>query len=785
MVGQTVSHYRVLEKLGQGGMGVVYKARDTHLDRFVALKVLPPERVSDPERKRRFVQEAKAASALNHPNIITIYDISSDRGVDFIAMEYVPGKTLDQLIGRKGLPVGEALKYAVQIADALARAHGAGIVHRDLKPSNIMVDEHGQVKVLDFGLAKLIETAPSGEDEPTRTIQAQTEEGSIVGTVAYMSPEQAQGLKVDARSDIFSFGAVLYEMLSGRRAFQGDTKLSTLTAILREEPKPLSDTVKGLPAELERIVTKALVKAPGDRYQHTDDLLVDLKGALKRLETVVPPQPQRTRPLKLWPALVAALALGLLVAGYYLFRERPSGRKTLSSIAVLPLENLSGDTAQEWFSDGMTESLIAELSKIKALKVISRTSVMRFKKTRKPLKDIARELDVEAIIEGSALLVKDRVRITAQLIEASTDRHLWAESYERDLRDVLSLQQQVAQAIAREIQVTLTPQEQTRLASARPVNPEVYTDCLKGRYYTMQYTQEGIQKGFEYLNQAIRMDPGFAPAFAWLASAYNIAADWYMPSMEAMLKANALALKAVELDEMVSEGHGALARVHMAYDWDWAGAEREFQRAIQLNPGDQWSRSGYGWLLFALKRFDESLKELRRAQELDPLSPAVNWNLGMGLHSARQYHRALEQLRTAIELDPSSFFGHALLGMTYEQQGELGKAIAEFRKARELNDIPWTRAYLGHGYAAAGDRVEALKIIAGLKEDSRRLVVAPYDVALVYAGLGEKDQALAWLEKAYQVRSYFLYWLQIDPRLDGLRSDPRFQDLLRRMNFPQ
>jgi TolB-like protein/Tfp pilus assembly protein PilF len=605
-----------------------------------------------------------------------------------------------------------------------------------------------------------------------------------VGTIAYMSPEQAQGLKADARSDIFSFGAVLYEMLSGRRAFQGETKLSTLSAILREEPKPVSDTVKGVPAELDRIVTKALVKAPSDRYQHTDDLLVDLKGALKRLETV-PPRPARRRRLKLWPVLAAALTLVLAVVGFYLARERQAGRKTLSSIAVLPLENMSGDAGQEWFSDGMTEALIAELSKIQALKVISRTSVMQYKKARKPLKQIARELEVEAVVEGSALLVKDRVRITAQLIEASTDRHLWAESYERDLRDVLSLQQEVAQAIAREIQVKLTPQEQAHLAGARPVNPEVYTDCLKGRYYTMQYTQEGIQKGFEYLNQAIRMDPGFAPAYAWLAVAYNTAADSYMPSMEAGLKAKALTLKAVELDEMVYEGHGALAWVHMAYDWDWAGAEREFQRAIQLNPGNQWSHSDYGFLLLALKRFDESLKELRRAQELDPLSPAVNWNLGMGLHSARQYHGALEQLRTAIELDPSSFFGHALLGMTYEQQGELGKAIAEFRKARELNDIPWTRAYLGHGYAAAGDRVEALKIIAGLKEDSRRLVVAPYDVALVYAGLGEKDQALAWLEKAYQVRSSFLYCLQIDARLDSLHSDPRFQDLVRRMKFPQ
>jgi TolB-like protein/Flp pilus assembly protein TadD len=512
---------------------------------------------------------------------------------------------------------------------------------------------------------------------------------------------------------------------------------------------------------------------------------VDLKSALKRLEAVPPPQPQRTRRLKLWPVVAAALALGLLVAGFYLTRQRPSGRKTLSSIAVLPLENMSGDAGQEWFSDGMTEALIAELSKIRALKVISRTSVMRFKKTRKPLKDIARELDVEAIIEGSALLVKDRVRITAQLIEASTDRHLWAESYERDLRDVLSLQRGVAQAIAREIQVTLTPQEQARLASARPVNPEVYTLYIKGTYHMMQYTQEALQKAFECLNQAIRMDPSFAPAYAALASVYDASADWYMPSMEAGPKAKALALKAVEIDETAAESHWALAWVHLFYDWDWAGTEREFKLAIQLNPGDVTSHSGYGWYLLVVKRFDESLTEAKRAQELDPLSPQVNTNLGMALHYARQYDRAIEQLRMAMELDPSSFFAHAHLGMAYEQKGELDKAMVEFRRARELNDIPWTRAYLGHAYALAGHRAEALKVVAGLKEDSKRLVVAPYDVAVVYAGLGDKDQALAWLERAYQVHNSWLALVQVDPRYDGLRSDPRFQDLLRRMNFPQ
>jgi tetratricopeptide (TPR) repeat protein len=343
----------------------------------------------------------------------------------------------------------------------------------------------------------------------------------------------------------------------------------------------------------------------------------------------------------------------------------------------------------------------------------------------------------------------------------------------------------VAQAIAREIQVTLTPQEQTRLASARPVNPEVYTLCTKGVYYMRQYTPEALQKAFAYLNQAIRMDPGFAPAYAALASAHGIAADWYMPSMEAGPKAKALASKAVEIDEAASEGHCALAWVHMFYDWDWAGAEREFKRAIQLNSGSVESHSGYGWYLLAMKRFDESLTELKRTQELDPLSPQVYSDLGMGLHYARQCDRAIEQLRTAIEFDPASFWAHAHLGMAYEQKGELDKAMAEFRRARELNDIPWTRAYLGHAYALAGHRAEALKVVAGLKEDSKRLVVAPYDVALVYAGLGDKDQALAWLEKAYQARSWFMAWVQVDPRLDGLRSDPRFQDLLRRMNFPQ
>jgi serine/threonine-protein kinase len=813
MVGKTISHYRVIEKLGSGGMGVVYKAEDMKLGRMVALKVLPPERVADPNRRRRFIQEARAASALNHPNIITIHDIDEAEGVHFIAMEYVAGKTLDRLMAGRGLRLNEALKYAVQMAAALTKAHSAGIVHRDLKPTNVMVTDDGLVKVLDFGLAKLTEAVPTGEAETVATVGPVTEEGTVVGTVGYMSPEQAEGKPVDARSDIFSFGSVLYEMLTGQRAFRGETKASTIAAILREEPKPLSQVVEGLPREVERLVKRCLRKDPAHRVQHMDDLKVALEelkeesdsgglaeaplvGAVPRLreraqEGSLPrrgrvPLPYIAGGILATLAVVLALAVGLNVAK---LRDRLLGVAApprIESLAVLPLENLSRDPEQEYFADGMTDALIAELGQIGSLRVISRTSAMRYKKTDKPLPQIARELNVDALIEGSVLRSGDRVRVTAQLIGAVPERHLWARSYERDLRDVLTLQSEVAQAIANEIRIKVTPQVQARLARARPVSPEAHEAYLKGLYYRNLRTEDGLKKSIDSLQQAIEKDPGYALAYVGLADSYSVLTSWgLMAPREAYPRAKAAALKALELDETLAEAHASLGVVSNEYDWDWVGAEKEFKRAIELNPGYAFARHAYAEYLSQMGRHNEAIAEIKRAQELDPLSLAINAIVGYVFFHARRYDEAIAQYRSTLELNAGFYPAHLFLGWAYEQQKLYDEAISEYRKAIALEQgSPRVAAYLALGYAAAGKRTEALKIISNLRQLSKQRYVSPYGIAQVYTALGDFDQAFAWLEKAYEERPYELLYLKVDPRNDPLRSDPRFQDLLRRMNFP-
>jgi TolB-like protein/cytochrome c-type biogenesis protein CcmH/NrfG/predicted Ser/Thr protein kinase len=813
-VGSTVSHYRILEKLGAGGMGVVYKAEDTRLGRTVALKVLPPERVADPDRKRRFVQEARAASALNHPNIITIYDIDEVEGVHFIAMEYVDGETLDRLIAHHGLPVEKTLAYAVEMAAALAKAHSAGIVHRDLKPTNVMVTNEGLVKILDFGLAKLTEAAPAGESETVATAGPRTEEGMILGTVGYMSPEQAEGKPVDARSDIFSFGSVLYEMLAGRRAFHGETNVSTIAAILREEPKPLSQVSDGLPHEVERLVKRCLRKDRQHRFQHMDDVKVALEELKEESDSgeLIPPAGtdrgvrraegtglgaliRRRRFVAIAAAAavaaVVALLLALNVGGLRNRVLRGGGMiqqsaPRIQSLAVLPLENLSHDPEQEYFADGMTDALIAELGQIGSLRVISRTSVMRYKGTDKPLPQIARELNVDALVEGSVLRAGDRIRITAQLIGAVPERHLWARSYERDLRDALSLQGEVARTIASEVKANVTPDVQARLARARPVNPEAHQLYLLGRFYWNKRTEEGFKKAIDYFQRAIEIDPGYAPAYAGLADSYILLSNGgILPAKEGIPKGKAAAQKALEIDESLAEAHTSLAFARTEYDWDWAGAEREFKRAIELNPNYATAHHWYGDYLSDMRRHAEAIAELQRAQQLDPLSPQISGCLGGRYYAARQYQEAIRRLQNAVSLFPDSISAHAWLGAAYRANGMYPEAIDTYQKMRSLSGASTAEvAALGQAYAKGGIRGYDLWELQRLREESRHRYVKPAAFAFAYAALGEKDQAFSYLEKAYENRDSELTRLQTNPRLDPLRSDPRFQDLLRRMNFP-
>jgi TolB-like protein/Tfp pilus assembly protein PilF len=800
MLGKVISHYRIVEKLGGGGMGVVYKAEDTTLGRQVALKFLPEEWSKDRQALERFKREARAAAALNHPNICTIYEIGEHEGQPFLVMELLEGETLEQRVSVKPLKVNEILELAIPIALALEAAHTKGIVHRDIKPANIFVTQEGGVKILDFGLAKVARAGGLSTVGGMST-ESLTAPGVVAGTVQYMSPEQALGEPVDARTDLFSFGSVLFEMATGRVPFAGSTLGETIAHILHSQPEAMARLNSEVPAELERITLKCLEKKPQERYQSAKELRVDLQRLKREADSVQEgltaglAMPKRGRPglLLRKRGMVATVgAAVILVAAVFIarnvggLRDRllgPVGPPRIESLAVLPLENLMGDPQQEYFVDGMTEELIADLSQVSALRVISRTSVMQYKGSKKLLPQIARELKVDGVIEGSVLRSGDHVRVTAQLIQAATDTHLWARSYERDLRDVLALQDEVARAIADEIRVKLTPQEQTRLGRARPVNPETYEAYLKGMFYLYKKTPEGFAKGLALLQQATEKDPADPLPYAGLALAYPIiyhGPGGTIPPREGFPRARAAALKALELDESSAQAHLALAAIKLYFDWDWTGTEKEFRLALELNPNLPEAHTHYGWYLRLFGRNEEGVAEQKKAVELDPLSPFYTAMMGWMFWDLRQPDKAIEEARKALDIDPNSPDALYVLGGAYGDKGMFDQAIAAHKKLATVN--PNWKYGLAETYAQAGRKDDALKLVAEMeREDYSKFGL---EISGIQTILGNKEETFRALEAAYEYHHIFLPWTVNDDTFPW-RSDPRFQELRRRMNFPK
>jgi serine/threonine-protein kinase len=773
MIGRTLSHYRILEKVGAGGMGEVYRARDEHLGRDVAIKVLSSGILADEHARKRFRKEAHALSQLNHPNIATIHDFDTKDGVDFLVMEFVEGTTLAERVKTGPLPEKEISELGVQIAGALEEAHEQGIIHRDLKSGNIAITPRGRVKVLDFGLARMLQ--PVSEEATTEVL---TRELAVVGTLPYMSPEQLRGERADHRSDIYSFGVVLYEMATGRRPFEEKLSTALTGAILQRLPEPPSQHNRKVSPALEGIVLKPLDKDPERRYQSAREMRVDLERLITPVALVAPKR-GTARMRWLWAtggvAVVAALAVfAFLVLG-------GSDVPEIDSIAVLPLENLSGDPEQEYFADGMTDELIAQLAQVSSLKVISRTSVMQYKTARKPVPEIARELDVDAVVEGTVRRSEDRVRITAQLIEAATDRHLWAKVYERDLEDVLALHSEVAQAIAREIRITVTPDEEARLARTRTVDPKAYEAYRKGRFFWDKRSPDGFRQAIEYFNEAIEIDPDFARAYVGLADVYNLLGIFaLLPEREAFSKSKRAARQALEIDDTLADAHVALGNVKWS-EWDWSGSEEAQQRAIELNPGDARVHESYGRRLVAIGRSEKGIAELKRALELDPISGTTNTAMALGLYFARLYDRSIEQYRQNLELHPGSAQDHRQLAMPLLMSSRHEEAIDTAQEAIRLGGrqplMLWT---LGYSYARAGQGTEALEIIEELKQVPGGTGL----IGLIYAAMGNLDEAITCLEEAYEERAHTLVWAKA-PFFDPLRDHPRFQDLLKRLNFPE
>jgi serine/threonine-protein kinase len=788
--GKSLGPYTILELLGSGGMGEVYLAQDSRLGRRVALKLLPDHFVTNQDRLRRFRQEARAASALNHPNIITIHEIGETETTHYIVTEFIEGETLRALLVRSRVELVRALDIATQTASALAAAHAAGIVHRDIKPENIMLRRDGYVKVLDFGIAKLMPEGPA----PSPGMTFETSPGLIVGTAHYMSPEQAQGLKVDERADIWSFGVVLYEMLTGQLPFKGKTLSHTVVSIVEQQVPRL---VHG-PEELERILMKALNKNPEERYQTIKDMLVDLRMLQRDVDSGVRANTTQeiaeTHTSSLqgfikiakphWLTAMVALAVLLItVAGFAYFTS--SNKRSINSLAILPFVNATSDPNTEHLSEGITESLINNLSQVPQLRVMARSTVFSFNGKDLDSREVGSDLGVDAVVTGRVTQLADTLVIQVDLVDVSSGAQIWGERFNRKLTDVVTMQGEISREISEKLHLRMTDEERSRVSKRHTINAEAYQLYLKGRYHWNKRTQVGLEKSIEYFTEALEKDPAYAQAYAGIADSYNILARFnFVRPQDAYPKARAAATKALEIDETLAEAHSSLAVVKMDYEWDLPGAEREFKRAIELNPGYPSAHQWYGLMLMSRGRTEEALAETKRAQQLDPLSLIVDMGVGGLYIYARRFDEAIAYLEKVRELHPEAFQPDSNLAYVYEIKGMKDEAVASYLKSRTLaGDTAERIAALKTAYAVSGWKGYLQTRVDEMQEHARlKRYTSPFSIALLYAQMGEKNEALAWLEKTYEERNYRLLFIKVDARLDPLRSEPRFLHLVQRID---